>query len=230
MTNPGRAPQCDDEAVHRYVAGRLAGPELDAFEVHLLTCARCRRDVREGATIAASLEHRVPRRHMVTARRVSIWAGALAAAAVAALLIPRDTAMVRLSRLESPPLFEPLAVRASVTPTDRIVDSAMTSYLARDFSTARRLLKRASELGAHGSVDFYFGAAALADGAPREAVEPLTRLVIDDASPYAEHARLLLAKALIGSGRSDSAAAVLASASDARARALSDSLRSLRAP
>ena len=229
--HPYHASQDQDDAIHRFVAGRLSAAELEAFELHLLTCERCRSDVREGAALAASLGARpsAAKRALIR-RRAVLWTSALAAAAVVALIIPRDTALVRLSRLESPPPFEPIAVRSSVTPTDSIVDSAMASYVARDFRTARRLLKRASELGARGSVDFYFGAASLTDGAPHEAAVALGRLVGDNGSPYADDARLLLAKALIGSGRADSAAALLAAASDARARALGDSLRAVREP
>jgi hypothetical protein len=230
MTKPGHASSpYGDETIHRYVAGRLTGAELESFELHLLTCEQCRSDVREGVTIAASLA-RPAKARMITPRRVAMWSAGLAAAVIVALIIPRDTPLVRLSRLDSPPAFGPLAVRASVTPTDRLVDSAMASYVARDYRAARALLKRATEMGARGGVDFYFGAASLADGVPVEAVEPLARLLSDGSSPYADDARLLLAKALVGSGRTDSAETVLAAARDVRARAFGDSLRSLRAP
>lgn len=38
---PGNDPHADDDLLERYSMGRLAGPELDRFEEHLLICPLC---------------------------------------------------------------------------------------------------------------------------------------------------------------------------------------------
>jgi hypothetical protein len=215
------------DAIHRYVAGTATDGEVARVEVHMLECPACTREVRDGAALAASLRapnaSRPERRRALPRRMIAVGA-ALAAGVTFAVLAARDTPLERLARLDTPPSFQPIAVRATVNPSDRLVDSAMGAYVAREYGVARRLLDRAVAVTPATSVRFYLGAAALADGVAGDAIIPLERVVMDD-GPYAPRARVLLAKALVATGRADSAIALLSGASDAGARAFAESLR-----
>jgi hypothetical protein len=93
-----------------YALGRLKGPELDDFEAHLLICAECQDQVAEADEFVAGVkraaatlqrEDPIPIRSRPDTWRfpkfdwfsMPVWAGALAAAALAvAIWIPRDRA------------------------------------------------------------------------------------------------------------------------------------------
>jgi hypothetical protein len=225
------------DAAQRYVAGTLSAEETTAFEQHLLTCAACRDEVRRGAAISASLRGSQAQtlpgparmRGRGRPRSAPVVAGVALAAAAAVVLIvgTRDGETARLARLDTPPVFEPMPVRAAIAEGEALVDSAMASYAAGEYRTARDRFGRVPATALTTGARFYLGAAALADGAPAQAREPLERVVADSISPFAVPARVLLAKALLGQQLADSALATVAHSMDPQARAFADSIRAL---
>jgi hypothetical protein len=229
----------ESDAAQGYVAGTLGPEETAAFERHLLTCAACRDEVRQGAAISASMRgvaERAPaaggerRGRRPTVWKAPVFAGLGLAAAVVLLVTSRDDDAARLARLYTPPPFEAMPVRAPLTELDVLVDGAMAAYATGDYGRARERFARipAGELTT--GARFYFGAAALADGRASAAREPLARVVADSLSPFAAPARVLLAKALLHGGLADSALATVAVSRDAAARAFADSIRTLLRP
>jgi TolA-binding protein len=217
----------ESDAAQRYVAGTLPDREIAAFEQHLLGCAECREEVQSGAAISAALRS-TPATARAAKLRLPWVAASLAAAAVIVVAMwPRDS-LRQLARLDTPPRFERLAVRSAATPTDALVDSAMDAYAAGDYAAARERFASLPDGTGGSGAQFFYGAAALADGEPAVARAPLQRVAADSTSAYAPRARVLLAKALIGIGRADSALAVLAASSDPSARALADSIEARR--
>ena len=217
----------ESEAAQRYVAGTLADDEIAPFEQHLLGCAECREEVRSGAAIAAALRHAPPAARAPKSRLPWVAASLAAAAAIVVAIWPRNS-LRQLARLDTPPRFERLAVRSAATPTDALVDSAMDAYAAGDYGAARKRFASLPDGSGGSGAQFFFGAAALADGEPAVALAPLQRVAADPNSAYGPRARVLLAKAWIGIGRADSALAVLATSSDPSARALADSITARR--
>ena len=223
------------DTIQRYVAGVAGGEELRTLELHLLACAACEAAVRQGAAIRAGLlaiddDTAAPASPRGWRRRATIpLATLLAAASLIVIVAKRDDGMQRLGRADAVAPFVPLSVRAPATETDRLVDSAMTLYRARQLAEATVLLARAAARDSSAGVVFYLGAAALASGSPREALDPLRRSAGETGSPYAADAGVLLAKAWLQLGNADSAVAVLTrSMDDPDARALLDSVRALR--
>lgn len=236
----------DPDAVHRYVAGTLAGPELSEFELHLLGCDACAAAVREGAAIRAALAAapvdatRSPavRRGVPRAIRPRHAAWALPLAAAAALLIvvwPAADPVRRLGRIDAVPAFEPLPVRADPGEASRLADAGMSAYVAGDYREAASRLAAAAGHAPGPGVHFFLGIARLRLDEPAAAADALRAALLPVGNAYAPEARFYLAKALLRSGRADSALVHLAAvpagtALGAHAAALADSVRLLVRP
>lgn len=96
MSNP--CPYESQDTAGRYVAGRLAGPEREAFEQHYFACDACFEEVTEGAGIRAALGS-----HHAARRTWKPWYAAAAALLLAALALPFLT-----DRSVSPPADAPV--------------------------------------------------------------------------------------------------------------------------
>jgi hypothetical protein len=217
-----------EDAVHQYVAGTLPADELDEFEQHLLTCETCRSAVQAGAAARTALVAQpfVRTAPMIRTRRAPlIWAGAVAAAAVIAVLATRSSGDP-LGRV-SPAPFVAGALRPSAEPSTALVDSGMTAYVASDFGAAAERLGRAALTDSSVSVAFYLGVSLLMVGEDAAALDALGRSA---AGPYAGESAYYMAKALIRQHHRDSAIAVLERASLSTPelpmiRAFADSIR-----
>jgi tetratricopeptide (TPR) repeat protein len=229
---------CDAAAerglVERYVAGRLDDEaELAAFEAHLLTCERCRDEVRLGLTVRAELAVSGRRR----GRRVWPFGVGLAlAAGIAALVLLRfNSEGVRaFGDVQDPPLYLGVAVRGAPTPAESLFEAAMTAYSRGDYGAAAAGLERALASGTKGdSVPalFFLGASRLLTGRPAAAADALQRAISLGDSPYLPEAHYYLAKALLREGNAAAALRELQavpaadSAVAALAVALADSVR-----
>ena len=236
MTELRNDPHANDDMIARYVAGTLAADSVAALEAHLLGCAACERQIREGAAIRAALRHAPP---AVASARVAGWPRAgwmlatVAAAVAFFLLAGRDDDISRLGRVAEAPEFRPLAVRANASDTDRLVDSAMTFYSRGDFARADDMLGTAAATTSAPSVRFYLGVARLQRGNPAGALDALRGALEPAGNPYAADARFYMAKAFLALRERDSALTHLAAVPAAdpqylRARALMDSVRARR--
>jgi tetratricopeptide (TPR) repeat protein len=234
-----------DEVVERYVAGTLTRDELDAFEEHLLACERCQDEVRLGAAIRETLAagagvgrgaavHAFPRRAWLPI------AGLAAAAAIAGIVVlPRlsgESEVEALGRVTQAPIWLGVPVRADEPPTaDSLFETAMAAYDEGRWDDAARGLEAALEAGADPvPAGFFLGAAHLMADRPGSAAEALGAVIDHGETPYLAEALYYRAKALLLQERAERALADLDAAARAGgavgdpARALADSVRSLR--
>lgn len=215
----------DGESAERYVAGTLPDEGGDAFEIHLLSCAACQRTVREAAALRAAGLAATP----VSRRR--IWplaaAGALAAALVAVLLLPRESAIQRLGRVDAP-IFEGTPVRGVADSASLLAESAMRDYRSRRYRSAAQQLERAASLDPSAALSFYLGLSRLLSGDAEGALSPLRQASADVV--YGAESELYLAKAWlrleeVDSARGHARLAAISGGSVARwAEALLDSM------
>lgn len=235
MTEHRSDPHANDDVIARYVAGTLAADSVAALEAHLLECAACERQIREGAAIRAALRHDPPAA-VANARPAGWpragWMLAAVAAAVAFLVVAggRDDDISRLGRVAQAPEFRPLAVRADAGATDRLVDSAMTFYSRGDFDRVDDMLGRAAATTPAPAVSFYLGVARIQRGNPAGALAALRGALDPPGNPYAADARFYMAKAFLALRERDSALTHLSAVPAAsplypNARALMDSVR-----
>lgn len=215
----------DADTVTCYVAGTLSEDDANAFEIHLLTCARCQHEVRTVAVARAALRALPAERR--PARR-AFWFVPLAAAAVLIMLLSRDTPLGRLGRIDAP-AFEPLPVRAVGDDATRRIDEGMAAYRAGDYDLAAQRLGDTSGVPAAPGVRFFYGIALLEIGQTSRALHALTAAA-QPANPYTAEAHYYSAKAWLRLGEADSARARLSLVSSstplhARAMALADSIR-----
>lgn len=222
-----------DDLLHRYVAGALSEAEASDFELHFVDCPSCQRAVREGAAIRAALR----RRSSAGRRRKQLVSLVpLAAAAVAAfwLLLPSEDAVQRLGRLDAPPSFRGLSVRAATDRARTLADSGMAAYVEGRYPEATRLLDGAARLEPSPGVSFFLGMSRLLDGEAGDALSALNAALDPADNPYELEARYYLAKAWLRLGEADSALGQLehipldAGTIGVRAVALADSVRSHR--
>lgn len=211
-----------DGLPQKYVRGTLEGRELEEFERHLLECEACRSGVRAIAASGAAGRTRLRRSRLVT-----IASLAAAAGLVAIVMRPRSE-LERLARVD-PPAFRGATIRAGDT-TTAAVDRGMAAYTRGEYALAARELRRSSDSSA--GVSLYLGAALLAAGQSADAIVVLRRAVEAPFSPYADDARVVLAKAWLRAGVIDSALASLRGIRDGtpiapHARALADSIERL---
>ena len=214
------------DQVQAYVAGTLPEAERDAFEIHMLECAECRRLVREGAALRVALREAAA---APAPRRTRWWiAVPVAAAAVAAffLLTPADP-LARFARVEHPAPFAGMRVRDAADSTALRIDSGMALFNAGRYEEAAGRLGHAAH--DEPAATFYVGLSLLLAGRPADARAPLAAAAAHAETPYAAEARRYLAKAWLRSGRADSALAALGAAEpgDRAAQALADSIRAV---
>ena len=225
----------DPDSVSQYVAGTMSADALDAFEEHLLGCAECRAQVRQGIAISAAAAAPVgqgpsPVRSIwrSTTGRVVALAG-IAVAVVLGIVTRSDPALRLLGAIE-PAAFVAGAIRAPADSVAALVDSGMAAYAAGNYRAAAARLGRAEESDSSAGVRFFLGVALLmSDDNPR-ALAALQRAQSDITSPYAGEALLYAAKSLVRMELPDSAVAILerAIATGARSpalRALADSIK-----
>ena len=217
------------DLVHRYVAGTLEPDERDRFETHLLECAACQEAVIQGIAVRAAL-----REESGGSRRppVMAWAIPLAAAATLAvwLILPSESAVERLGRVDQLPSFSGLPVRATADSAALLTDRGMAAYQDGDYRRAADLLAAAYRADSSIAVGFFLGVTQLKMGSAERAVESLAAALEPPQNPYAAEAHFYRAKAWLQLGQADSALAQLAAVPTtaarihANARALADSV------
>lgn len=193
-------------AAAAYVSGDMPDESLDAFEEHLLGCAECRAEIVAGGAATAELRLapvRVKRRWPVA--RLAVVA---TAAAAVVLVAWRESARLRLARIDAPE-FVGTTVRASAEAAVPMIDSAMQAYAAADFAAAGRLLARAANTDSSPAVAFYLGVSLLKAGQADAALAALLRARQPARNPYADEATLFAAKALVRLRQRDSALALI---------------------
>ncbi|MGQ0640557.1 MAG: zf-HC2 domain-containing protein [Gemmatimonadaceae bacterium] len=218
------------DAAHRYVANRLLGDELEAFETHLLQCEDCRESVRLGSAARAEL---LPRTGARGGRRMLGFGVLLAAAVMLAVQLRRITPLDALERV-APPSFDGGAARSDADSIAEAVDRGMAAYAAHDYRRAARELARAAERDSTAAVAFYLGVSRIMSRDEAGAVRALARAAQPPGNPYEADARLLTAKTWLRLGHPDSALSALGfflsddAAAVTRVRALEDSIRRVR--
>jgi hypothetical protein len=223
----------DRGLVERYVAGRLTDePDLAAFETHLLTCERCREDVRLGLVVRAELT--APGRQRPHPWTVGLGLALAAGIAAVVLLRGNGDGVRALGAVREPPLYLGVAVRGPGTRSDSMFDIAMTAYNLRDYAAASAGLERTVAAGVDSVPAFFFlGASCLMTGRSAAAAEAFRRVIALGASPYLGEAHYYLAKALLREGNASAAldelraARVADGAVTAAAAALADTLQGL---
>ena len=201
----------EEGVVEDYLAGRLPRQDAEAFEAHLLTCERCQREVRFGATVRDELAARPE-----SARRRGLpWligltsAAVLTAAALAAVLLldggPAPE-VVALGEVRQPPIYLGVAVRDGEGAADSLFDAGMERYQAGDYAAAAAALREAVEADpAALPARFFLGASLLMSGDAAAAAREYRAVVAAGESPYRAEARFYLAKALLQGGEVEAA-------------------------
>lgn len=217
MSEPTRA--CDAEGLEQYVAGRLAEPDRDLIEHHLLECEACAGEVQLLAGVRDELRpaSRVPR----------AWAAAVAAGLVVAVgagvMWMRQTAPsapgpaasmpavatetpaqspgappdLDLLAKFSPPPYVLLRTRTGESAAPRPFEAAMDIYNAGRYDEAARALASVIQGDPdHDAASLFFGISSLAAGRPVDGIAPLAR-VAGREGPYVGLARLMLARAYL---------------------------------
>jgi hypothetical protein len=195
----GTCPHDAADVAARYARGE-AGPGIDEFEVHLLTCDACQSLVRLSASVvAASNVARAPAKG-----RIAIVA--TAAVAAAALIIALTGRRDPLGRFElAGGGFEP--VRSAGVAT---ADSGLAALSEGNAHAAVALLSRAFAGDSSPGLAFFLATSQLLADDPAEAIATLDAVADDDLGPYALDAAYIRAKAWVRSGHRDSALAALA--------------------
>jgi hypothetical protein len=214
-----------EELASGYVAGGLGTSEIEAYELHLLSCESCRAAVHEAAALRGALRPRM--RRLGTA-----WVpiGAATAAALAWLLL-LPSATQKLGRVAEAPSVAPMPVRTHVDSTSVWAERGIAAYQKADYVTAARWLKHAHDSEPQPGIAFFLGVSLLMNADARDALAAFA--AVPDGSPYGGEARYYAAKAWLQLGQSDSARAELElSRGDARIRerasALNDSLDAVK--
>ncbi len=230
---------CEDVAtrglVERYVAGRVRDDaDQTAFETHVLTCERCREDVRLALLLRAELAAPVRwRRHR--RRTWPLGVGLAVAASVTALVLlrPYGAGVRALGGVRDAPIYLGVAVRGSPTPADSLFDAAMTAYNSGDYPGAAAALQRVLAAGADSAPALFFlGVSRLLTDRAAEAADAFRLVVALGDSPYLSEAHYYLAKALLRQGNRAAALRELRAVPTvdkqvaAAAAALADSIRS----
>lgn len=229
-------PHGPEDAPERYLAGQLTPAESQAFEEHLLVCARCQTEVR----LAVGVRRVVPSAPGRSRRRRTLLiAGAslgLAAGLAALLLWPRGSnrEVTALGRVREPPAYLGLAVRAAPRGGDSLFAAAMDAYVTQHYDVAAAGLRAALAAGVDTvPAEFFLAAAELMRGGARAAADGFARVLASGAAaaPYLPEAHAYRARALLQLGRGGDAlreleAVVPLGGSDSVAAvALADSVR-----
>ncbi len=217
-----------DDVAADYVAERLAAPERDGFELHLLACPECAGAVREALAIRAGFRRRVVRRRMPATGALGV-----AAAAVLAAIVLQTPAARRLGRVDAPEAGL-LEARGSADAAARQAARGIDAYRAGDYRAAADWLGRAQAERSQPGIAYYRGLSLLLQGNADSARLIFEQLIESHSAAYIPEAHYYAAKAWLQLGQIDSARAHLAS--DAmtreplrtRAAALLDSIQKFR--
>jgi TolA-binding protein len=142
-----------------------------------------------------------------------------------------SAALEQLARIE-PPVYVKLQTRGAPDPTEAAFERGMDAYARGDYRNAVGLLEKA-RTGDGARVDFFLGISLAMIGDTDRAIEVLARAATPN-SPYADEARMILAKVYVRKGDIGAAARELATVAEQRgpraaeARALLDQVRALR--
>jgi hypothetical protein len=227
-----------DETVERYLAGDLDPSERDAFEAHLFECDRCLDHIRMLGAVRRELASQ--RSIIMADASPHRWLGPLAAVAAAAIVAvgvtlarrpapapppqttqsvapaaptprgPSPDLILALSKVDPPP-YVAMTVRGDASaPSD--FDQGMTAYTRKDFRLAADLLAKAPAGDADAASNFFLGISRLMIEDPSGAAVALRRCIALGSSPYAQAARVGLAKALLRMNDLTEAERVLADA------------------
>jgi Putative zinc-finger len=214
-----------DETVERYLVGDLDPSDRDAFEAHLFECDRCLDHIRMLGAVRSELA--AQRSTIITEAGRRRWLTPLAAVAAAAIVAvgvtlarrppppqttqltqpaarppaaptprgPSPELILALSKVDPPP-YVAMTVRGDASaPSD--FDRGMTAYARKDFRRAEGLLAKASASDPDAASNFFLGISRLMIEDPSGATEALRRCIALGSSPYAQAARVALAKALL---------------------------------
>jgi FimV-like protein len=218
-----------EEWAVRYVRGALSAAEVDAFELHLLSCAHCQSAVREAAELRSAFRRRARNRRAVQA------AATLTAAAVLAAVWLTPSPTERLGRVASGPTVRAMPVRSPADSVTRWAALGLEAYQRGAHAEAAAWLARAYAQDRQPGAGFVLGAALLMDQRPDSAIGVFQRVAASGSNPYVGESLYYSAKAWLQLGRADSASALLAraaaqgtTAQRVQARALLDSLERLK--
>jgi TolA-binding protein len=222
----------EHEIAEAYLLGRLDAADRDAFEEHYFECGRCYshlqalrsvRDALASVRAPAPLVRHVPWRWFAAAAAILV---AIAAGVTWMLRTPGGNEMApaeTVSRSAGTPGRSPeVALLAEVTPPPyeprqfrsggerEAFTAAMRQYMRRDYAGAIPGLERAmTEEPDAEDVRFYLGASLILQGRPADGASVLRPLAVKAASPYAEEAQFLIAKASLRMGDLEQAAKAL---------------------
>lgn len=208
-----------DETLEGYLVGRLSDSEMEQFDTHLLECTDCQ----------DALERLVALRDAISQQRDAIAAESssslsnrrwvLVAAAAVVIVGLGVTSWLTRSRSEGlgpaelaklasfkPPHYEAPLLRSAGSDAERLFLQAMESYVVSDYAGAIPDLEAAAGLGPGDAAShFFLGVCQLATKAPESAISSFLRVIELEPTPYAERARLYLAKAYLLVGQVEEA-------------------------
>jgi hypothetical protein len=214
-----------DETVERYLVGDLDPSDRDAFEAHLFECDRCLDHIRMLGAVRSELA--AQRSTIITEASRRRWLAPLAAVAAAAIVAvgvtfarrpappqttqvtqpiapppaaptprgPSPDLILALSKVDPPP-YVAMTVRGDASAPSNF-DRGMTAYARKDFNRAADLLTKASTGDPDAATNFFLGISRLMIEDPSGAAVALRRCIALGSSPYAQAARVALAKALL---------------------------------
>jgi len=225
----------DQEFAERYLLGKLAPEERDAYELHYFECAGCFQELQHLLAIreelkAGSLRAASPQRPGRTSRAWWGWpafAGVGAALLCFLVLFPRfeavgpasppgqaetggsDTArtnlLAALARVD-PPAYEAPVLRGVYDTASTAFRAGMKDYLAGNYASAADHLHEAAAADpSRPDIAFYLGATELLGGQLDGAQSVLERVIAMDESAFTEEAHFYLGKTLLRQGRLDDA-------------------------
>jgi len=211
------------EMIEKYLAGKLAEAEAEAFEQHYLGCQSCFDELRFHHATAIELRNK----HSTSPQKVAMpravwWPWAVAAAAILLLTlvsvpvfyrrqdpeivqtpIPQQSdspqaIIAQLASVEASP-YVPLTLRGgSGSPASERFQLGMERYSRRDYASASGLLEQAVGLKPNlQPALFYLGVSQLLTDQPDKAIATLSALVRIEATPYLEESHWFLAKAFL---------------------------------
>src|SRR5262245_31444172 len=125
------------ELARQYAARTLRADQAAAFEDHLVGCEECQAEVRLAVGIRRAVGN--PAARPIVARRRTRWiVGALAAAALLLVFLPKgaDRQIRALGRITNPPAYQGVSVRALPKAGDSLFASAMSAYNQKQWTVA----------------------------------------------------------------------------------------------
>jgi hypothetical protein len=210
---------CDDvearDYAARYAAGVLESPELEDFEAHLIACARCQSIVRSSVGLRRALQSTAQGERRRSVRPIALAGLAVAASTILLIggVMLRDRSAIGLrdlGRLDQPPIYLGVPVRASAQPAESTFARAMSAYAAGRYGDAAAGLNEAARRGAPVEpTTFFYGASLLMLDQPSQARDAFARVIAAGDNPYSAEAHYYRALAVVRLGDADGALADL---------------------